>query len=490
METERNTGKLSKVYLSRKIVYFVAFYAVACCLRPPQRWVPALQNKTLDIQKLLGQDKAKYVENQVQTGCETVRKFCAEVMQDLFLPPDCTVKASVSDTVKVPVSDVSLNYNADVEICKNTKKGFEKCPLNEKTLRPTESEAVVSPGSDLMQAQLNTNLKEANCREECGIPSEKSVPASSNLKDTEGNHLDAVEVVSDISKFQTACSSVIHPVSTSHQNVMERRPKQSGHIASTDAIGIHSCFSFFFVSTSARRSVSLGLLLSYAMPGTNRSVEGGSLGNVPQKSQKINSMAKSSVNLFPKIMLCCCNVLSTVDLYVTAWLKFWESRHVLKLMHIGEFDKFVDKSHSYLILTAKEIRIIDLFTGRLHDFDLEEASKNTDNVEASTDTEEEYEDLKLEASSIDAEARDKSHLLTHQDSRKRSYKKKLRDAFSLKLRFAKKNDDQCQMATLSGAFNAGIEEKDLTASSSTFLVDLDSRKSLMEDSYESEWELL
>eukprot|EP00268_Persea_americana_P000983 TRINITY_DN102966_c0_g1_i1.p1 TRINITY_DN102966_c0_g1~~TRINITY_DN102966_c0_g1_i1.p1 ORF type:complete len:351 (+),score=80.36 TRINITY_DN102966_c0_g1_i1:395-1447(+) len=120
-----------------------------------------------EVDGIMIQEKAKYIESQMQTGCDNVRKFCAEVMQDLLLP------AAACD-VKGPVSDLSLVYDVDVGMCKKSKVGS---PIEEKTSTPAELDVFVSSGKGSSPPLLagHYNLNEGEDR---GAPTKESIRIS------------------------------------------------------------------------------------------------------------------------------------------------------------------------------------------------------------------------------------------------------------------------------------------------------------------------
>ncbi|GAA0143603.1 hypothetical protein LIER_04249 [Lithospermum erythrorhizon] len=68
----------------------------------------------LEVEEVMYQDTVKYLENQVQTVGSSVKKFYSEVMQDIR-PPDYV------DPVKVAAADIPLNPYSHTEIIKKPK---------------------------------------------------------------------------------------------------------------------------------------------------------------------------------------------------------------------------------------------------------------------------------------------------------------------------------------------------------------------------------
>ncbi|XP_015082528.1 uncharacterized protein LOC107026172 isoform X1 [Solanum pennellii] len=85
-------------------------------------WVGNIYQKfetmCLEMEEAMYQDTVKYVENQMNTVGTNVKRFCAEVMQDVH--PQCNI-----DPVKVAAADLSLNPYAHYEIDKKLKANLK-----------------------------------------------------------------------------------------------------------------------------------------------------------------------------------------------------------------------------------------------------------------------------------------------------------------------------------------------------------------------------
>ena len=62
------------------------------------------------------ENHVKYVEDQVETVGESVKKFCSEIVQDLLLP----------DSLEVTDSNLSLDQHDNVKLCKKPKVGIKE----------------------------------------------------------------------------------------------------------------------------------------------------------------------------------------------------------------------------------------------------------------------------------------------------------------------------------------------------------------------------
>ncbi|XP_059663231.1 uncharacterized protein LOC132308947 [Cornus florida] len=89
-------------------------------------WVGGIYQKfeamCLEAEEIMYQDTVKYVEDQVQTVGESVKKFYSDVVQDL-LPPSST------DPLEVTAADLFLNPYADVGIYKKPKVSIKDDPI-------------------------------------------------------------------------------------------------------------------------------------------------------------------------------------------------------------------------------------------------------------------------------------------------------------------------------------------------------------------------
>ncbi|XP_030518660.1 uncharacterized protein LOC115732137 [Rhodamnia argentea] len=81
-------------------------------------WVGNIYQKfeamCLEVEEIMYQDTVKFVENQVQTVGASVKKFCSEVVEDM-LPPSCI------DSDKVTAPEFSVVRCNDVQVCKKVK---------------------------------------------------------------------------------------------------------------------------------------------------------------------------------------------------------------------------------------------------------------------------------------------------------------------------------------------------------------------------------
>ncbi|XP_073026987.1 uncharacterized protein [Primulina eburnea] len=92
-----------------------------------------------EVEEVMYQDAVKYMENQAQKVGASVKKFYSEVMQDL-MPSSCV------DPVKVATGDLSLNPYAHTDLSKKPKSFSLQSPRELKKLK-TEDEAISDTNS-------------------------------------------------------------------------------------------------------------------------------------------------------------------------------------------------------------------------------------------------------------------------------------------------------------------------------------------------------
>ncbi|XXG90174.1 hypothetical protein AAC387_Pa12g2001 [Persea americana] len=128
------------------------------------------------------QEKARYIESQVKTGCDSVLKFCAEFMEDLG----------------EIVSETSLMYDVDFEKCVEAEV---RSPIEEETLTPAELDEFVSLGKGPNSTTLsNGPYVDVNQAEACSVLINNSDSISEELTECDypekeeeihNNHSDA-----------------------------------------------------------------------------------------------------------------------------------------------------------------------------------------------------------------------------------------------------------------------------------------------------------
>ncbi|XP_075477650.1 uncharacterized protein LOC142518725 [Primulina tabacum] len=116
----------------------------------------------LEVEEVMYQDTVKYVENQAQKVGASVKKFYSEVMLDL-LPSSCV------DPVKVATGDLSLNPYAHTDLSKKPKSFLLDSPRELKKIK-TEDETI----SDTILPPLSSGVLVQNTSSDlCSSKSKK-----------------------------------------------------------------------------------------------------------------------------------------------------------------------------------------------------------------------------------------------------------------------------------------------------------------------------
>ncbi|XP_077252196.1 uncharacterized protein LOC143891583 isoform X2 [Tasmannia lanceolata] len=156
-----------------------------------------------------------------------------------------------------------------------------------------------------------------------------------------------------------------------------------------------------------------------------------------------------------------------------------ETMHLVRSTGIGH------EQHKNSTVSEDSLPIPE--TGKSDDSDLDESSKDNIATEPTTETIEEYEDVKLEES-LDME-NNELYFLSHQVSKNRSYKKKIWDALASKPQPAKK-DVYEQIAIWFDDIDMETKRRGGISTSSSLIEDLESNKLSSQDCCDSDWELL
>lgn len=107
----------------------------------------------------VGQENARYIENQVRTGYDRVRNFCAGFMEDFLLPSICGCGGFISETY--------LMHDSDFDNCEESEIGSH----TEMTLTPAELDESVSLGKGSSPVTLpNGPYHDVNQGEDCSAP--------------------------------------------------------------------------------------------------------------------------------------------------------------------------------------------------------------------------------------------------------------------------------------------------------------------------------
>ncbi|XP_058100751.1 uncharacterized protein LOC131245361 isoform X2 [Magnolia sinica] len=379
-----------------------------------------------EVDGLMSQEKVKYVKSQVQTSCETVQKLCTEAMQELIPLPS-------TSSVKGHGSDMPLIYDHDMVMGKKSKVDFEECPLNEKPLLPSQLEASVSMDNDSSAAPLLDGSQGVDHVEACDTPTKKSTPIPVEVTEhkhpeSAGEYSNDSDAISCIDDHPSVLQSELALPAVSHEKVVENGLIPLGLVSSVD------------VTDSGAEPLLDGPQRVNHVEACDTPTEKSTECNHPERAGKNNKVS-------------CLRVI--------------QSELVLPVVSP---QKVVENG----LISPTDVTAIPI---SLHGYDCKDASRSADAVGPSAETVE-FEDVRLDDDSLDSEEeRDEIYLIALQASKKRSYKKKLQDAFISRIRAVKKHDHE-QMVAWYRDFNNKTKQRG------------DLNKMQTDESIDSDWELL
>ncbi|XP_058100747.1 uncharacterized protein LOC131245361 isoform X1 [Magnolia sinica] len=416
-----------------------------------------------EVDGLMSQEKVKYVKSQVQTSCETVQKLCTEAMQELIPLPS-------TSSVKGHGSDMPLIYDHDMVMGKKSKVDFEECPLNEKPLLPSQLEASVSMDNDSSAAPLLDGSQGVDHVEACDTPTKKSTPIPVEVTEhkhpeSAGEYSNDSDAISCIDDHPSVLQSELALPAVSHEKVVENGLIPLGLVSSVD------------VTDSGAEPLLDGPQRVNHVEACDTPTEKSTECNHPERAGKNNKVSCLRVIqselvlpvvspqkvvenglISPTDVTERCESLGTISLLKSSWNKR-EQRSKPSVLEAS--------------MWPPEIAI----PISLHGYDCKDASRSADAVGPSAETVE-FEDVRLDDDSLDSEEeRDEIYLIALQASKKRSYKKKLQDAFISRIRAVKKHDHE-QMVAWYRDFNNKTKQRG------------DLNKMQTDESIDSDWELL
>lgn len=434
-----------------------------------------------------------YEISQVQTGCETVEKFCTGFMQDfLHRPSVCSVKQPVSDLMQpaglgtillagehsnpellngplninheeacdalikksTPVSNPEpllegspdLNHEEAHDILMQKETLFSQPePLVERhpQLNPEEAcDSVILKSTPTSNADLLLEgTPSINPEEACDALMQEPVPISVGVSLGEHSNQDPlIDGSSDIN-HEEACDTMIQKstptvVKVYPQNYPEKNGRDSENVLSKI-----TCV------TDCPIAYPLKLLLPV----------------VPDKvvpSERVLPVCDLSADVIGSTHSC-------------------KSHETIALVESSR------NGHEKLGEHALEASLPPKKIGS-SDFDCEGSSKSSNLVEQSIEAVENFETVKLDDDCSDSEMlRNEISFISLQASKKKSYKKKLRDALTSRLQSAKKQEYE-QIAM----WYVDTEIKRRADGFTSTFTGLDSKRSPSHDSYEFDWVLL
>ncbi|XAR72563.1 hypothetical protein NMG60_11019248 [Bertholletia excelsa] len=416
----------------------------------------------LEVEEAMYQDTVKYVGNQVQTVGASVKKFYSDVMQDL-LPP------SSVDPVKA--SDLSLNPYGDFGIHKKPKAIKEDSVKDDK--QGTEVSKVIADAhadhsstfrefNDLNSVQSSSmGLMKGGVSEE--FPEQKVERGSckgSKLiirrKSRRNNHL-----LSEMPRSNT-------PVSKNTGNTPLCCEISEKHEAVCSQIAMSSCPTLDDVSecNSGREEIcktSVGSTLCTAV-ASNTTI---SDVNFQVKSDEENGRKPkhASSNVRPDGLSANLDGLST------------NSGVAPKSVSIKGDTNYREPPCDKCLSHA----------GRTGEFDSDGIENDSELAELELETVQRYDKQNLEETCILVD-REKVNFTAQQEEKPRSYKKKIRRAFSTKR--SSRKEEYKQLAVRQGKMGEGSNQGSVQCLKLDFTNEVNIEKSPNHGFCESEWELL
>ncbi|KAJ4975627.1 hypothetical protein NE237_000733 [Protea cynaroides] len=483
-------------------------------------WVGNLYQKfeaiCLEVEDIVCEETTKIVENQVQSVGVSVKKFYAELVQDLLppstkdheklkegidenpieeLPPTEELEVvapdgkdlsrgssfkvlpnishllppSSEDHVKGTGADFSIKQTENSSVIhEKLKFGVVEFTEDDELSSPKVLEVITPPGNDLSGALLFTGLHNENdgkIRNTIAtVPSHLPPPSYEDPVKGRG---------ADLSVEQTENSSVTHGklkfgVGEFIEDDELSSPKVSEVIAppGNDLSGASLSTGLHYENKICNTTATLPTLTSVDVAQCN----------------SIGGAGKSCCELLDA-MGCISDVSSASS---TSWVlqtSYFEYKAGAGLTTSRGIPAIDLKGNS------KTYKIISPMHGRSDGYNAEEMAEG--NYAAKSDEEiiNTCHSVKLEESCILVDS-DELHLVSQRTGKQRSYKKKLRDAFASRMRSRKKQEYE-QLALLCGDVDTGTYNQRAGGSQiSNVTSDLDSKKSPIADSFDSEWELL
>lgn len=407
-------------------------------------WVGNIYQKfeamCLEVEEAMYQDTAKYVENQVQTVGASVKKFYSEVMQDLVPHP--------VNPMKVDDADLSLNACADVMTHKKPKAKSIKAD----TMQLTEDFngiAGVEANHDFsfkgtnkdggIYKRSNACIKRISRKANYSTPSEKSRSNTPLSKDLSRASLicemrDNCELVNDKIALISPGASI---------EVIGRGSSQEGKIY--DDIKDATVSTDDALNESPTSDINL------------------SVDSSGKKGRKLRCDS-SGDGLQGESTDTCTN-----------------SALVAQMGSYTSSDTQDSQSFCEEVFTSR--------TGSAGDCTMD-VIKNTDTLMSKPRIEviEQDDKTKLEDSCVWVDG-EKLCFVPHSEGKHRSYKKKIRKAFSSKIRSTRKQEYE-QLAVQYEEINKVSNPENVVSSAPTVMADSHSKKLSTHDICESEWELL
>nr|POE64103.1 hypothetical protein CFP56_08474 [Quercus suber] len=393
------------------------------------KWVGNIYQKfeamCLEVEEIMYQDTVKYVEDQVQNVGATVKRFYSDVVQD-FTPP------SSEDPMKVPASELPVERYSDVGIYRRRKVGMKKDPLRVDVGKQAEDSKVISGHYRDGNIYNKSNL---------GI---QEIPENNKLP-------------------QAEMSGEIAPINDVGRASSELSNQNQG--ASCDQT----------VTVSAPALVEVGRFESIAE----------SCNEVENASEHINDDSMHSASSDMTFLVDSAGNEGKEMRPPSSDGLSAESNAADICTNNGAISLF---GSSLDLVQYNEVADKEVFVshpGRSDDWSLEALESSTVS-ERGVETTQQDAKVKLEETCILVDG-DELHFVPHKEGKRRPYKKKIQEAFSSRMRSARKHEYE-QLAVWHGS--DGKISKASAESSTPTLPLVNRKKTTTNDFNETEWELL
>nr|TKS07063.1 uncharacterized protein D5086_0000117720 [Populus alba] len=187
--------------------------------------------RLLEVEEIMCEEAVKYVENQMQTVSNNVRKFYSDVMQDLCSPDS-------EDPANGAVSKFPVDSGADVGIYMKPEDGMEeKCGKADDSEQLTEDPKMTTDsGSDCLPLRRRITVRRITRQHSKG-----SLSSKSNLDTDKNSNCNNVSP-NEISGTTTLSSKFSSNVELSDQN-LEASCDQTARLATPGCVEVTDHFS-------------------------------------------------------------------------------------------------------------------------------------------------------------------------------------------------------------------------------------------------------
>jgi len=428
-------------------------------------WVGHIYQKfeamCLEVEEIMYQDTVQYVEDQVQNVGASVKKFYSDVIQDL-VPP------SSEDPVKMPASDLSVERYSDVGIYRRRKVGIKKDPLRVDVGKQADDSKVI--------AGMNKNVGRAQSRR--GVRDVDNLFPPSSGDSVKGT-------CSESRSGQYSDGNIYNNSNLGIQEIPENNKlpptEMSGAIVPINDMGRSSSFCELLnrnqgascdqrVTASAPALVEVGRFDSIAE----------SCNGVENASEHINDVSMDSASSDMTILVDSVGNEGTVRPPSSDGLSA-ESNDICTNNGVNSLlGSSLDSEVQYIEVADKEV-----FMSHPDDWSLDEL-ESSNFSERGVETTQQVAKTKLEETCILVNG-DELHFVPHKEGKRRPYKKKIQEAFSSRMRSARKQEYK-QLAVMHG-YDGKISEASAESSKPTLPL-VNRKKTATNDFNETEWELL